>query len=406
MSSQVRLPVLIFLVLGLKLFPSFIESQTVCLSDDGYYTPNSTYHTNLRALLSYLSTNIGTDGFYNDTLGQGSDIANAMVLCRADLQLHSCVNCLGNATERLFRACLNQRKASIFDDMCMVRYSHKPLEFSMQLDNRHWLCHHQKSLGHGQILKELRILLHKLGDQAASGDFVWKVGVGNIDASDFHRIYALVQCTPDISSEECNTCIMKLSVNKALGHGQILKELRILLHKLGDQAASGDFVWKVGVGNIDASDFHRIYALVQCTPDISSEECNTCIMKLSVNKALGHGQILKELGILLHKLGDQAASGDFVWKVGVGNIDASDFHRIYALVQCIPDISSEECNTCIMKLSVNVVEAVLEVVEAALEVVDLEDGRGVGGGGGVGDGAGGGAVVQVEELVENGYVER
>ncbi|KAI4298608.1 hypothetical protein L6164_032145 [Bauhinia variegata] len=62
-----------------------------CMNENGNYTANSTYQTNLNTLLSNLSSNTQTDyGFYNFSLGENSDQVNATGLCSGDIKPDVC----------------------------------------------------------------------------------------------------------------------------------------------------------------------------------------------------------------------------------------------------------------------------------------------------------------------------
>ncbi|KAK4485157.1 hypothetical protein RD792_007770 [Penstemon davidsonii] len=217
MSSQISLPALIFLVLALIILPSFTTAQPipshVCSNENGNYTANSTYQTNLNTLLSSLSTNVGRNGFYNASVGQNPDRANAIVLCRGDIHLDTCRSCVQNATVDIVSRCPNQRQAVFWIDLCMLRYSNESIVGTMTSNPWRGLVNTQNASSVGQFLTDLRRLIDDLRNQAASGGSLWKVAAGNITAPDFQRIFALVQCTPDLTSDDCSTCLMDAAGN-------------------------------------------------------------------------------------------------------------------------------------------------------------------------------------------------
>lgn len=55
----------------------------------------------------------------------------------------------------------------------------------------------------------------------------------------------------------------------------------------------------------------------------------------------------QDLGTLFDALKDRAASGDSLRKFATGNASAPDFRTVYALVQCSPDLSPQECSDCL-----------------------------------------------------------
>ncbi|KAL5774741.1 hypothetical protein ACOSP7_012298 [Xanthoceras sorbifolium] len=62
-----------------------------------------------------------------------------------------------------------------------------------------------------QFNQVLRTLLESLRSRAASGSSLRKFASGNATAPDFKMLYALVQCTPDLSKEECSDCLIELT---------------------------------------------------------------------------------------------------------------------------------------------------------------------------------------------------
>ncbi|KAK4479092.1 hypothetical protein RD792_014603 [Penstemon davidsonii] len=208
MSSQIRLHALIFLVLALILLPLITGvTQLICLNDSNY-TANSTYQTNLNMLLSSLSTNIDRNGFYNASVGRNPDRTNAIVLCRGDIQLDTCRSCVQNAIVYVVSRCPNQRRANFWNDICMLRYSNESIVGTMINRPKDWIWNAENTSNVGQFMTDLRTFLDNLRNQAASGRSMWKLAAGNIVAPDFQTIYALGQCTPDLTSDDCNTCLI------------------------------------------------------------------------------------------------------------------------------------------------------------------------------------------------------
>ncbi|KAL5579090.1 hypothetical protein UlMin_011532 [Ulmus minor] len=120
------------------LFPIFILfthtiSQSTflsnsCNNNNGNYTTNSTYQTNLNNLLSTLPSNDdNNNGFYNSSSGNGSDEVYSIGLCRGDIKPDVCRSCLNDSTTRLTKLCPNQKEAIIWYDECLLRYSNKSL---------------------------------------------------------------------------------------------------------------------------------------------------------------------------------------------------------------------------------------------------------------------------------------
>ncbi|KAL0398721.1 UNVERIFIED_CONTAM: Cysteine-rich receptor-like protein kinase [Sesamum radiatum] len=205
MSSQRMLLPLLFVILPSLL--ALVQSQSSCLNN-GNYTTNSTYKANLDAVLSSLPTNVDSSGFYNASLGQNPDRVNAIVLCRGDVQLDTCRGCVRNATAELLTSCPNQKQAINWQERCMLRYSNETFVGTLATGPTWYLWNTQNVTSPDQFKQDLRTLLDSLRGQAAYGGSLRKVAAGNISGPDFQTIFGLVQCTPDLSPDDCSSCLI------------------------------------------------------------------------------------------------------------------------------------------------------------------------------------------------------
>jgi hypothetical protein len=161
--------------------------------------------------LSNLSTNTQIDyGFYNFSYGQNTDKVNAIGLCRGDVKPDVCRNCLNDSRVLLTRLCPNQKEAIGWYENCMLRYSNRSI-FGL-MEQFPWFYSASKSIEKEVDLfnRVLGNLMKKLKEKAASSnDSRVKYATGNeTDVKlNFQTIYGLVQCTPDLSSQDCMDCL-------------------------------------------------------------------------------------------------------------------------------------------------------------------------------------------------------
>ncbi|KAK2405025.1 putative receptor protein kinase [Trifolium repens] len=200
---------LIIIVSQTKAQPEF--RGNFCINDNGNYTANSTYQTNLNILLSNLSSNTEINyGFYNFSYGQNTDKVNAIGLCRGDVKPDDCRNCLNDSRVLLTRLCPNQKEAIGWYDNCMLRYSNRSIFGIMEGSPTYYLWNPNNATDVDQFNQVLGILMKKLRERAASSDdFRVKYATGNeTDVNlNFQTVYGLVQCTPDLSLQDCNSCL-------------------------------------------------------------------------------------------------------------------------------------------------------------------------------------------------------
>nr|QMS43714.1 protein kinase [Betula platyphylla] len=182
----------------------------ICSNDKGNYTANSTYGANLNHLLSSLYSNTAIDyGFYNSSYGQNSDQVYAIGLCRGDVNPDVCRDCLNISTSLLKQHCPNQKEAIGWFDNCMLRYSNRSiLGVPETLPGFYMSNPNNVSANYvNQFNDNLTTLLGSLRSQAVAGGSLRKFAAGNATAPNFQTLYALVQCTPDLSELECNNCL-------------------------------------------------------------------------------------------------------------------------------------------------------------------------------------------------------
>ncbi|KAK2644335.1 hypothetical protein Ddye_019530 [Dipteronia dyeriana] len=176
-----------------------------CENNNGNYTSNSAFATNLNNVLSTISSNTVIDyGFYNESVGQEPDMVNAIALCRGDASVDVCRSCLQNATQKILEVCPNQKEAVGWYDNCMLRYSNKSI-FGIVNTQRTFYMWNNNNVTEN-LSQALQDLLGKLRNTAAFGDSHRKFSTGDI-TSEFQRMYALVQCTPDLDWQECIDCL-------------------------------------------------------------------------------------------------------------------------------------------------------------------------------------------------------
>ncbi|XP_022873944.1 cysteine-rich receptor-like protein kinase 25 [Olea europaea var. sylvestris] len=213
MSSRKWLPNLIILVCLVNLvaivksqFPTPIYFHFKC-QNNGSYTSNSKYQTNLDTLLSSVSPNISANGFYNASLGENSGRVNTVALCRADLQPYQCRDYVKNATAEILKKCPFQKQAILWHEFCMVRYSNEAILGHVSYSPFEW-GHSMENVPHeDEFYREVNILLDSVRNQTASNRSSKKFAAASRDYPDYRTIYAFEQCTPDITPKDCDDCL-------------------------------------------------------------------------------------------------------------------------------------------------------------------------------------------------------
>lgn len=207
MASSLQ-PTLVFLILAnLMLYTT--GQDNYCIDIGNNYTTNGTYQSNLNTVLSSVSTSINSTGFITASSGQNPDRVNAITLCRGDIQLDTCHGCVQNATTEIVRLCPNRRQVVLWYQICMLRYSNEEIVGVLVTAPGSDLSSFLNVTSPDEFRGDLRTLLDDLRERAAyGGNSTRKVAAGTRVSADSQTIYALVQCTPDLSPQDCDSCLV------------------------------------------------------------------------------------------------------------------------------------------------------------------------------------------------------
>ncbi|GLT48443.1 hypothetical protein SLA2020_220680 [Shorea laevis] len=203
----------VFLFLNHLLTLSIAQPQQdplyhLCLGEKGNFTANSTYKKNLDLLFSSFTPNSRNNyGFYNLSEGQKPDQVNAIALCRGDIDLYSCYGCIEVSAYDLRNNCSNQMEAIIWDDNCVLRYSNRSIFGILETWPGFYMWNVKNFTNISAFNNALSTLHHNLSNSAASGDSHLKFATGTAPVPPTDAIYALVQCTPDLSQLQCSSCL-------------------------------------------------------------------------------------------------------------------------------------------------------------------------------------------------------
>ncbi|KAH7837399.1 hypothetical protein Vadar_013398 [Vaccinium darrowii] len=179
-----------------------------CPNTTSTYAPNSTYQTNLNTLFSVLSSNSNaSNGFYNFTAGTSPpDVAYGLYLCRGDVSAAVCQDCVGFATTDVVKQCPTSKRATIWYDECMLRYSNQSI-FSVPEIGGGVMWNLQNVTNVTRLNEVLGEVMDDIANRASSDDSGKKFATREVNYSLLQPMYGLAQCTPDLSDSQCYTCL-------------------------------------------------------------------------------------------------------------------------------------------------------------------------------------------------------
>ncbi|KAM7255081.1 hypothetical protein ACFE04_020322 [Oxalis oulophora] len=188
-----------------------IDFTPSCSDSAGNYTNNSSYLKNLKTLFSSMISDTNIDyGFYNMSAGQGEDKVEAIALCRGDVDPTDCRRFMNLSAIDILAACPNDKEAIGWFDEIMLRYSDTSILHALD-QTIYFNLISPTNISEGSLDRfnqKLQSLLRDLQSKAAAGDSRRKYAAGNFTL-DFHTIYSLVQCTPDLTVDQCTSCLVQ-----------------------------------------------------------------------------------------------------------------------------------------------------------------------------------------------------
>ncbi|KAI3810279.1 hypothetical protein L1987_19890 [Smallanthus sonchifolius] len=148
-------------------------------------------------------------GFYKLSIGEGNDKVNSVALCRGDIKPDVCLRCLSDSVVILQRICPTQKAAIGYYEYCLLKYSNENILGSTLINFYVFLPNTQNATDIDRFNGALAPLMRDLISDASAGGGQQKFASGNT-SSDLSTIYGLVQCTPDLSKQQCSDCLEDL----------------------------------------------------------------------------------------------------------------------------------------------------------------------------------------------------
>ncbi|XP_010448301.1 PREDICTED: cysteine-rich receptor-like protein kinase 7 [Camelina sativa] len=179
------------------------------------YSYKSTYFTNLKTLLSSLSSRNASysTGFQNATAGQAPDRVTGLFLCRGDVSPEVCRSCVAFSVKESLTMCPNVKEVVLYYDECVLRYSHLNILSTLRTDGDYTQTNGKVIATNEQDRFRETILstMNEAANEAVASPRKFDARKGHFTA--FQILYVLVQCTPDLTRQECFNCL-QFSINQ------------------------------------------------------------------------------------------------------------------------------------------------------------------------------------------------
>lgn len=163
--------------------------------------------SNIDGLLPELVLKTPSTGFVTASYGKGQDQVYGLAQCRGDVSTEDCSSCIKDAAKQIRSRCPTEADARIWYDYCFLRYSNKST-FIGEIDTSNGIYYFNvDSVNDPDTFnKQLGALMDRIRKDAVEARN-GGLGKGDTQISPFLTLYALVQCTRDLSPIDCAQCV-------------------------------------------------------------------------------------------------------------------------------------------------------------------------------------------------------
>ncbi|XP_049936382.1 cysteine-rich repeat secretory protein 55-like [Nymphaea colorata] len=202
---------LLFLVLHLlcivKVQASYYKS---CPDSPNYTPPTEAFQQNLKRLLDSLSSKASAPGYYTSIGANATDRVYGLVSCREDVDREVCRTCVTDVIAQVVQLCPNKKEAFISFQYCLLYYSGTNF-FGTLSTNFVSVATNQRDMPADpqQFMPQMTSFFNKLIAEATTNQPARLFAAGNFQYTDQVTVYAVVQCSADLTAQDCSSCLIQ-----------------------------------------------------------------------------------------------------------------------------------------------------------------------------------------------------
>ncbi|CAN8237956.1 unnamed protein product [Cochlearia groenlandica] len=182
---------------------------------------NNSYAQNRRKLFSNLAVKVVSNGgFYNTSLGQSPNKVNVLALCSRGYERQACVSCVERVTQVTQTSCSTVTDSfwwvSVYKEnsvLCLVHSSNDSMFGRVKLippvvQASPNSIEPSKNLT--LFFQQWEAIVNKTLEEATTGkpsSVIKYYSAAKAEFTEFPNVYMLMQCTPDLTSQDCKKCL-------------------------------------------------------------------------------------------------------------------------------------------------------------------------------------------------------
>ncbi|KAG6511411.1 hypothetical protein ZIOFF_029479 [Zingiber officinale] len=193
-------------LLGLIRFLLLLRAPTAAMAANPFradcggdaYNSSSSFGRSLSNLLSSLTFLSSASYSANATAGAGSDSVYGLYMCQGDLSGSNCQSCIQTAVAGANQSCPGVRRSIVYYDQCHLRYSDANFFGVVDADGF--------NMTNPLEVTSSRMAFNVLSDLVQAAPLRRPLMFAT-NVSDMYPLFALAQCTADLSPDGCRRCL-------------------------------------------------------------------------------------------------------------------------------------------------------------------------------------------------------
>ncbi|KAF0905243.1 hypothetical protein E2562_003846 [Oryza meyeriana var. granulata] len=177
------------------------------------YQPNSKFEANLNSLFAVLSKNASASGYAAGAFGAAPDTAYGLVLCRGDFTGNDCSAArLASSFQEALSFCSYSKDVTVYHDQYQLRYSDQDVltGAANSPETVAWNMNNISDASDDVVVAFDALvaqLVNAVADKASNASRRYAAGLAGFEP-EMKTVYAIAQCTPDLSPAQCRTCLV------------------------------------------------------------------------------------------------------------------------------------------------------------------------------------------------------
>jgi len=157
--------------------------------------------------MSSFRSNASVSKLYSTSTGNDLDRIYAQYMCINYITLDSCSTCITAASQDIMQVCPGDKEAVVWEELCQLRYSNQSFLGHLDVSGNIGRDNKKDVENPEQFRLVVNETLSDLTKQVAFNASANMYATRQAAFTNTETLYALMQCSTDLSPDDCNTCL-------------------------------------------------------------------------------------------------------------------------------------------------------------------------------------------------------